>query len=270
MSQYDGLQTNLIHGRPQSLIDKRCCRIQEAINWEGGSRDNPLKHVVTSLNDGIEVYFLKPGKEVFNEKRPNPYDMTPFVGDSDARFRFDEIWTYLTKISVISFDIFKAVLTLIYRNAYLIDHREEYEEKLRYSPDDEVKTSIDDMDVKVGQVLPTGLWGLLHFLDILGWNEDIKYHTENDVPTFSGHYNFNVGRINTLLTCIRVPYQASSFIKQVIDNHDDLDRVDFLSLYTIMQQFAKSRGTCTPTQRNLTDWLSPHITNIPPENRKLG
>ena len=146
MSYEEVLKTELFRGKPQTFVEKRRKRIQEAISWESGTRDTPLKHLVTRLDNDIEVFFLKPGKEVFNEKRPNPYDMTPFVGSSDERFRFDEIWTYLSKISILDFDIFKAVLTLIYRDGYLIDHIEVSDGKIRYLPNSEISRYVTDMD----------------------------------------------------------------------------------------------------------------------------
>lgn len=254
------LRTQIQKGKPEGLETKRAQRIREAIGWEGGTLDKPRKHTITTLTSGIEVYFLKPGKEVANSKRPNPHDMTPIVGDADKRLRFDEIWSYLSKISMIDREMFKAVLTLIYRNAYLLDHVE-IAGKLRYQPSGDISGCIADMEDRIGDVLPFGLMGLLHFLDILGWNEDVKYHTEKNRPTFTGNYQFAVGRINTLLSCIRVPYQTTSFVWHVLDNQDNRSNIDFLMDYETMQQFAKSRGTCTPTKKDLLEWLAPYIVS---------
>lgn len=260
MTYQDILKTRLqSHARARACEPKRRKRIQEALGWGSGTRDNPRKHLVTTLPNGIDVCFLKPGKEVFSVRRPNPYDMTPVVGSPDKILRFDEIWSYLSKISVVNFDSFKAVLTLTYRNAYLMDHVEEEAGIIRYQPSEEIARCIDSMNDEIGDILPFGLMGFLHLLDILGWNEDVKYHTEHSRPTFSGRYNFKVGRINTLLTCIRVPYQASLFVRHVIDTIDNKRNIDFQLLFTIMQQFATSRGTCTPTQQKLIAWLSPYI-----------
>lgn len=269
MMREEVIYTKIVKGKTTELTDYRNKRIKEALSFESGTKENPLKYVITNLNDGTEVYFLKPGKEVFNVKRPNPHDMTPCIGEGDERFRFDEIWTYLSNISAIDFNIFKAVLTLIYRNAYFIDHKETEKGEIRYLPDDNVTAYINEIEDKVGHILPNGIWGLLHFLDILGWNEDVKYHTEKNVPTFNGKYGYKVGRLNTLMTCIRVPYQASSFVKHVIDHFDDIEEIDFLSLYTIMQQFSKSRGTCIPTQENLIEWLSPFFSNVSPTQKQI-
>jgi hypothetical protein len=238
---------------------KRIKRIKEAMAFESGTLDNPRKHVIATLPKNIEVYFLKPGKEVANVKRPNPYDMTPVVGNPDIKLKFEDVWSYLSKISVINFDSFKVVLTLIYRNAYLIDHVEKEEGVIRYQPNEVITKCIYDIDTEIGDILPFGLMGLLHFLDLLGWNEDLKYHIENNRPTFSGKYPYNTGRINTLLTCIRVPYQASLFVNHCLKKAENRRDIDFPLLFTIMQQFAKSRGTCTPTQKQLREWLSPYI-----------
>lgn len=240
--------------------DKREGRIREALDWGSGSADEPQKHLVTILANGIEAYFLKPGKEAFNQKRPNPNDMLPVVGSPEIKLRFDDIWTYLSKISVINFEDFKTALVLIYRNAYFLDHVKK-DNKIRYEPNYEITKCIEQIENETGEGSPFGLMGFLNFLDLLGWNEDMKYHVENNQPTFSGKYGFRVGRINTLLTCIRVPYQASAFVTHCIDKSSDKRNIDFSRLYTIMQQFAKSRGTCTPTQQQLKEWLSPYIAD---------
>lgn len=255
------LTTRLFKGRQarQRLQNEREKRIREAIGWEAGlSLENQKKYVVNVLPNALEVYFLKPGKEVFRDK-PNIHDMTPKVNISYENAKFDDIWVNLSKISIINFDLFKMVMVLIYRNAYHIDHKE-IEGKIRYSPDERVLSCIEQIDEEIDGALPEGgLLGLLNFLDILGWNEDVKYHTENNAPTFSGKHEFKTGRINTLLTCIRVPFQMSLFIKNIVDNANNLNNMNFRLGYEIMQQFAKSRGTCTPTNGQLVEWLSPYI-----------
>ena len=259
MAYQDILRIKLQGPRTKTMLEnKRRKRIKEAMSWESGTENSPLQHLITTLPSGIKVYFLKPGKEVFSKKRPNPYDMLPVVGTPDVKLNFEDVWSNISKVSVVNFDSFKAVLTLIYRNAFFIDHVEK-DGLVRYCPHEEIVKAISDIEKEVGDS-SFGLMNLLHFLDILGWNEDVKYHIENGKPTFSGKYDFNVGRINTLLTCIRVPYQASLFVKHVIDGIGEKKRINFRLLYTIMQQFAKSRGTCTPTQQQLVEWLSPYVT----------
>ena len=260
MIQQDALRTKIQSSGTRQLWEiKRKKRISEALGWSSGTQNKPNKHVITTLPNGVEVYFLKPGKEVFNMKRPNPHDMLPVVGDFSIRLKFDDIWSCLSRISVFNFENFKMVLTLIYRNAYFLDHVEKKPSIVRYEPSEQILNLIERINSEVDGTYPLELLPLLHFLDILGWNEDMKYHVELDRPTFLGHYNYNVGRINTLLTCIRVPYQASLFVKHCLEKADDKENIDFSQLFTIMQQFAKSRGTCTPTQQQLITWLSPYI-----------
>lgn len=241
-----------------SWEDKRIKRIQEALNWKGGTEEEPKKYLVAVLSNGLEVFFLKPGKEARRE-RPNLYDMLPVVGNPDLKLKFDDVWSYLSQISVVDFENFKIVLTLIYRNAYFIDHVEKQNGKIRYEPNEDITECIEKIDKQVGNISQLGLMGLLNFLDILGWNEDMKYHVEENRATFSGKYDLKVGRINTLLTCIRVPYQASLFVVHCMEKANDRKKIDFSLLYNIMQQFAKSRGTCTPTQQQLMEWLSPYL-----------
>jgi hypothetical protein len=269
MSYEHVLRTELISGKPKSFEEKRKKRIQEALHWPSGTQEKPRKHIVSNESDEVETFFLKPGKEVFREKNPNPYDMTPFVGGSEKRLNFADLWTELSRISLVDFDIFKAVLTLIYRNAYMIDHVETESGQIRYLPNNEVLTCIKKMDKDIGNVLSEGLFNMLYFLDVLGWNEDVKYHTEKSLPCFGGRFEFNTGRVNTLLTCIRVPYQGALFVSHIIDKYKDKDEIDFMLLYSIMQQFAKSRGTCVPTHQNLLEWLSPYIVDNKEKSKKL-
>jgi len=160
---------------------------------------------------------------------------------------------------VVDFEAFKALLAIVYRNAYMIDHVEKIPGIVRYEPSPRIVQMIDEIEREVGQIGPSGLLGLLHFLDILGWNEDVKYHIEGNSPTFSRKYDYKTGRLNTLTTCIRVPYQAASFVNHCLEKAGSKSEIEFNRLFTIMQQFAKSRGTCIPTNAQLVEWLSPYI-----------
>jgi hypothetical protein len=256
----------------KSFETLRTKRILEAVNWASGTVEKPRKHLIATLPKGQEVYFLKPGKEVANIRRPNPYDMTPILGRPDKRFRFDEIWSYLSAISIRNFAHFKTVLVLVYRNTYFMDHVEKKKGMIRYQPNEKITKIIENLENEIGDILPFGVLGLLYFLDILGWNEDVKYHMEKGHVTFSGKYDFDVGRKNTMLTCIRVPYQSSQFVNQVLNKTRDGKEVsvhDFQLLYEIMQQFSKSRGTCVPTRQQLVDWLSPYIITNHGSNQQL-
>jgi hypothetical protein len=256
------LYTNL-QGRSSkgALLLKRKKRILEALGWSKGTLEKPHKHKVTTLPNGMEVYFLKPGKEADpKRKRTNPHDMTPVVGNQARRLKFDDIWAEILRISAADFEGFKAFLALVYRNAYMIDHVEVKPSLIRYQPVEPIVRTVERLEKLSRPGLKFGLMGLLHFLDILGWNEDVKYHVESNRPEFKGERAFDVGRINTLLTSIRVPYQTAGFIRSCMNAFRRNQEVDYLSICTVMQQFTTSRGTCTPTKKQLSNWLAPFIT----------
>lgn len=260
---YQDILTTNLQPKNKLLKLKREKMINEALSWKGGTQDNRLKYVITTLPNGMDVYFLKPGKETVDENSKNPHDMRPQVGNSGLLLKFDDIWNYLTKVSTIDNDIFIAILVLIYRNAFLIDHIE-IDGKIRYVPDKKVLSCIEDMDKKLGTLQPYGLLGLMHFLNILGWNEDVKYHVIDSKPSLIKN---DTGRLNTLLTCVRISYQTSYFAKHVIENYNKPQNIDFKLALTHVQQMALSRGVCKPTDEQLVEWLSPYLVKDAKQTR---
>jgi len=235
------------------IVERRQQRIDEAIDWEKGpSTDNPIKHVVDTLPDGTEVYFLKPGKEV-DDTDPNPNDMTPRVSELYESYRFDEIWAAISGIGIRDMDAFRYFLVLVYRSAYLLDHEENEEGKIRYCPDREV---LDYLDGDIGDSIEGTPLTLLQFLDVLGWNEDVKYHGRDTDYDIRGSH-FGVGRVNTLLTCINIPYKFVSFINEVRGNADSPENIDLMSGLDSMQDLSTTGGTSMPTHGELEKWFSP-------------
>ncbi len=210
------------------------------------------------LPDGTELVFLKPGKEAARNRNPKPHDMTLVVrGYETAAFR--DVWSLLARISLSDGTAFAALGTLIYRSAFHLDH-EVAERQLRYRPAPPVAAFITELGKRLKVLLPNGsAWGLLHFLDMLGWNEDVKYHFENGRATFTGKFNFMTGRLTTLLTCIRVPYEVSRFARHAADNAGSPDKTNFGQIIDVMQQFSIARGTCVPSDEQLLEWLQPHL-----------
>jgi len=248
----------------EPIIERREKRIDEALSWEKGpSTDDPLPHVVDTLPDGIEVHFLKPGKEV-DDTDPNPNDMAPRVGDLYDSYRFDEIWAMISRIGIADMEAFRYFLVLVYRSAYLLDHEKIEKGMIRYRPDIEVLESLDEM---IGDSIEGCSLTLLHFLDVLGWNEDMKYHGgEKDYDIRGKH--FGVGRVNTLLTCINIPYKFVSFINEVRENTESPEEIDLMSGLDSMQDLSTTGGTSTPTQGELENWFSPLLHTR--DNEELG
>lgn len=245
----------------KELIRKREERIREAQSWEPGpSVDEQKKYVVAELPGGTEVYFLKPGKESQRKERPNIHDMAPQVGDYYTDYTFRDTWSEIAKLSVHDLELFKLVMVLIYRNTYLLDHRfvDDEQTRLRYVPNGGVLDTIEAINGEVGGLLPgPGLLGLLHFLDLLGWNEDVKYHSEDHGYDYWLSKSFYTGRMNTMLSCINIPYRYALFIHEVLEHADDPTQLDFKSGLDTMQDLAQTRGISKPSQGDLAEWFSP-------------
>lgn len=252
------LRIPLQKGRVSEVEQKRIARILEAMRWESGSSLSfPRKHVVARTPDNKTVYFLKPGKEAYRAK-PNPYDMTPVVNATGIS-TFDDIWKYLSKISVYDFEIFRVTLVLIYRCAYMLEHEQIQPGIYRYMPSEDILKCLSEMNKALTGIVEFGLYAFLHFLDILGWNEDMKYHVEDGKPTFNGNYEWRTGRINTLLTCINIPYKTYLYVNNIIVNASTPQKIDWSLVYDAMQTLARARGICTPRQQDLLKWLAPYV-----------
>jgi hypothetical protein len=126
----------------------------------------------------------KPGAKTKENKR----DMRPVAGRDGDSPPFNIIWANQTKVPFFaSFDDFRMALVLVYRNAYLLDHKRDTEGHIRYSPSGEVAECIDclesELDVAAGPGAKVPMYGLacfLHFLDLLAWNEDARCHADRD------------------------------------------------------------------------------------------
>jgi len=249
-------------GHPQTNIleDQRKMRLKEAVGWESGTPQDPKKYIVNTLPDGIEVYFLKPGKEV-SRKKPNIYDLTPKVGESYANAQFSDIWIHLSRLSFIEFEPFKQIMVLIYRNAYHVDHRIIDADKVRYRPTENILRCIRLIESTHGYAFaPGGLLGLLNFLDVLGWNEDLKYHAnKGGPPDYYNSKNFKAGRINTLTTCIKLASEVHRFVNDAIKNKEDLTKLDLSKIFGLCQQFSRGRGICAPTNKEILEWFPAYI-----------
>ena len=252
------LVTKLQKGKPYELTEKRIKRINEALAFEAGTMQAPRKHLIQELRSGEAVYFLKPGKETVR-KIPNPYDMTPLVGKEDIKPTFQDVWGYLLQVAIQDERMFKQIATLVYRVGYMLDHEPNRQGYIRYVPQVLMEKLIYELDAKIGRILPLSFLGFLHFIDLLGWNEDVKYHTENGRPTLSGKYNYKTGRPNTILSCISVPFMTWEYVKDILINKDDLSKFESKKIFDVMQRFARSRGVCLPNQAELFKWLDPYL-----------
>lgn len=270
MTEHNIIKTKIFKSNKE-FIDKRAKRIEEAIAFEDGTIENPKKHLISSLPNGKEAYFFKPGKETLR-KVPNVYDMSPNVGangiSETESWAFEKIWEYLIKISIISQSTFKKVLVLLYRNCFLLDHQEIEEGKFRYLPSKEISDYINNIEtfvLKDGfmdkfKSKEIGLLEYLHFIDLLGWNEDVKYHIVTGKPDFK-KYDKKVGRVNTIISVVSAPLLISDFILDIIHKTEKKGIIDVKLITSTMQMFAKSRGICVLTNKELLKQLTPYLQN---------
>ena len=248
---------------------KRKQRINEALTLKGGTDASPNKHLVSILPNGKEAYFMKPGKEAQRIKNPNIHDMFPCVGNNDTSevsgFTFEVIWEHLVEISIINQILFKKVLVLLYRNCFFIDHTKGEHDNIRYLPSPEVLDCIDKIDyaVRTGfddkfKKEKIGLLEFLHFIDLLGWNEDVKYHVKDNTIDFTAK-NKNIGRQNTIISVISVPLMINDFLSNVIENVDRVERINVRLILSTMQQLSKARGVYPMAHKKLQEYLSPYL-----------
>jgi hypothetical protein len=268
----DILRTEYQPAVPDRTKKVRMQLIEEAIGWPGGTQAEPIKIQLAPCSDGSLVYFEKPGKEAVSDKNgrtKNPNDMRPVVevdGTRPKNATFTDVWSDLTEIAYVDMEAFRATLLLIYRSAFLLDHKPDANGRLRYAPGPEIRRCITTLDSCVsGAVSFRSIDKLLRFIDVLGWNEDVKYIDSNKKGVE------RTGRINTLLTCIKIPHDTVLILKE----HDERIRKSALSvqaiiqanegvasyvpLYNIMQTFLRTRGICTPSTNELMFMLSPYI-----------
>lgn len=261
----DGIITTGVFKSNANFLGQRTQRIKEALTFVQGSIKCPQKHIISILPNGQEAYFLKPGKET-QRQTPNIHDMTPLVGDRFVNYTFEDIWEYLVKISIINQILFKKVLVLLYRICFFIDHKKDKKGNIRYLPSPQVTEYIGKIDfaLKCGfkdkfKREEVSLQEYLHFIDLLGWNEDVKYHVTNGISDFTQTSKRNVGRPNTIISVISVPLMINDFLSNIIENVNYIEKINVRLILSTMQRLSKSRGICALPHTKLQEYLSPYL-----------
>jgi hypothetical protein len=249
----------------KDFIAKRSMLIEEAIAFEHGNINSQVKTIIAIFDGGKEAYFLKPGKETMR-KTPNHHDMLPDVCGNFDRWAFEQIWEYLIKISIIQNAAFKKILTLLYRLCFFVDHQYDRNRKFRYAPSTANLEYINNLEKFVlndgfqekFMASEVALLEFLYFVDLLAWNEDVKYHSAMNASDFS-NYGSKVGRVNTILTIISAPILISRFINSIVDSAKNNGIIDVKLITTTIQKFTKSRGMCILSNAELLDFLHPYL-----------
>ncbi|MCL2140783.1 MAG: hypothetical protein FWH42_03795 [Dehalococcoidia bacterium] len=243
--------------------------ITEAIEFPLGTVAKPKQTLVNEI-DSIDAFFVKPGKEA-SRKIPNTYDMYPLViynqKEVTGRFSFEDIWEYLLKIFLIHKGTFAKVLVLLYRLCFYHDHVYK-NSKWRYAPSKQVCELIHNLDNlvlkdgfrdKFNEQEPLTIMQLLLFVDLLSWNEDVKYHATKGKPYFNNYSNSKTGRTNTILSLVSAPLLISEFIEDIVDKTKSGGIINVRLITSVIQKFTRSRGICIMSDKELQTALKPYL-----------
>lgn len=217
---------------------RRKAAIIEAKTWPCGESYQDQLFTIVSMCAGCQVVLGKPGKEAEpGYARHNAHDMTPWVIEGGVRSNstpsFNDVFREFQHMAAsygeegrVGEACLELMACLLFRAAYMLDHKDVGDGCWRYAPPEDVLVILDrDMPVVFDLGIPTQAF--LHLIDALAWNEDVKYNPEPETglrPT---------GRQNTLLTCVNV---IGMF----------LDRV---SVVDVLGEMARMRGVAPITQK---------------------
>ncbi|MCL1843958.1 MAG: hypothetical protein FWF79_09100 [Defluviitaleaceae bacterium] len=268
---FDFLFTDKLNSKAdkEAFFNIKRTLITEAISFPSGTATERVKTTTTCL-DEHEAAFLKPGKEA-SRNNPNIYDMYPLLTyrniDVTEKFSFEDIWEYLLKIFLIHRGTFTKTLVLLYRLCFFHDHSLS-NNKWRYSPSEQICELIHSLDKlvlregfadKFNEPEPLTLLQLLLFLDLLAWNEDVKYHAPKGEPYFKNMTESKTGRTNTLLSVIGAPLLISEFIEDIVSKTQSGGVINVKLITSAIQKFTRSRGLCVLSDAELYKALAPYL-----------
>lgn len=185
----------------QSVKDKKESLIRKGIDLAGKTEKGIFEyHVIWESEDAkYKVGVGKFGKEYYlqtiswkdGHKGNNPNDMRPtvWVDGNEIEFdgSFDHVFNFFQYVSHIDTRALEILGCLMFRNAYLLDHDEE----LVYKPSSE---ALDYISSVIPEYEGISVEAYLHYMEMIAWNEDVKYHTLG-YDVHSG-----IGRKNNMLT----------------------------------------------------------------------
>jgi hypothetical protein len=174
-------------------IAKRLHQVENAIKYKTGTFDDPVYTELWSKGK-YSVGVNKPGKEQRRKgDKENKNDMKPVIKKSGVILNVDPtfrgIFQELEDLGSRNPEALRKIGILIFRNAYMEDHNDLFQYNLpaKY---------LRDLNVKVGLIYGVTVDVLLHYIEAIALNEDVKYHT------LGRKLNRGVGRQNMLLTFV--------------------------------------------------------------------
>jgi len=180
--------------------------VQLSATWKGGLSLDDKRYYEIWNNEKYSVRFGKPGKEFYKHdlkhkdgfQTNNKNDMFPAIFENDklkdVPGTFDSIFHEFRNVMEKDLESFKLLGSLIYRNAFLLDHCLK-EGLWKYVPPCDV---VQYVQKKTGNIYDVDVECFLHYINAISWNEDVKYWT-------LGHdLRAGIGRRNNLLTYLNI------------------------------------------------------------------
>ncbi len=144
-------------------------------------------------------YYLNHIKRKDGSVGNNPNDMRPFVKIlrnnvwEDVVFdgSFDHVFQFFQFVDKKDTAALEILGCLMFRNAHLLDHHKDDSGNWTYQPP---QLAIDYLNHTIGDFDGISIEAYLHYLEMIAWNEDTKYHGLGfDITT-------GIGRTNNMLT----------------------------------------------------------------------
>lgn len=155
-----------------------------------------------SIDNKYKVGVGKFGKEYYannisrknGTKGNNPNDMRPvvYVDGEEREFdnSFDHIFNFFQYVSKIDDKALEVLGCLMFRNAFLIDHKD-INGILTYCPP---KEAINYLNTVIPIYDEISIEAYLYYMEAIAWNEDVKY------DTLGYDVHSGIGRQNNMLT----------------------------------------------------------------------
>ncbi len=214
----------------QSVFAKREQLINVATCWSGNTNQGSyiFHNIWKSQTSPIYIVSMgKYGKEYYQAGATghgvkNCQDMRPTIICENSvvtsvKGGFDDIFKLMEHCKEVGkAEVLKAFAVLFFRNALLLDH-DIVSNKYSYNPPLELITFICN-EIPQWEGVPMEVY--IHFLDAIGYNEDVKYKTQGRLSASNG-----IGRENNMKTyvyiicCILGLENWSDFIYKLMRNY---------------------------------------------------
>lgn len=188
-------------GFKAQVTQKKFETIRKALSLSGNEGEDEYDfHCMWISSDGRwKVGVGKFGKEYYLDRIKwkdghvgnNPNDMRPMIYCDGVEIQFDSsfdhVFRFFQEVGAESHETLELLGSLFFRNAFLLDH----DENLDYRPSGEIVSAIEAV-VPEYDGIPIEVY--LQYLEMIAWNEDVKYDTLGyDVTK-------GIGRQNNMLT----------------------------------------------------------------------